>query len=540
MNLRDYQQEAVTTLWNGLFKDDPQLCVISTGGGKTRIATALLERVVNNTDVRIMFLVQRINLVEQTEKAFAEFLPKEKIGAYCASLNRREFAQITISTIQSISKADVDRVGLLVIDEVHNFGQENEDGRYYKFLGELRKSNPKLKIIGLTATPYNKEGFIYGNDKLFSSVSYKKGLSELIRYGYLVKPVLKHGLESFDTNSLHVRGGEYSLKELEEMTADARKVHAQVKDALPRLLGRKKVAWACTFIKHAELVARELQQHGETVSVVHSNLEDFEREIQLAGFTVGENRHMVFVTALSEGWDYPPIDAICLMRPTRSATLYVQICGRGLRTSPGKENCLILDYGRVVQELGPLDNPKVIDAKTSKKVLDEKPMKFCVGCLSYIPKSAKTCPDCGMDFAKDEFTKNLTKFPAEDIELINEQYGYIRTYEVSEVSLSIHNSKNGNQCLKVSYWPSSILRGGFPMAEFFVWNQLFSRSRAKTRLKQFGCNISDDLIEVCSQIPSRQPYEVKYVQENKFPRIVELCFREGDREGDSSSAQSTT
>lgn len=529
MNLRDYQVEAVQTLWNGLFQDEPLLCTISTGGGKTRIATALLDRLIRVTETRVMFLVQRINLVEQTEKAFVEFLPKEKVGAYCASLNRKETNQIVISTIQSISKADVKGIGLLIIDEVHNFGQEDEDGRYYKFLNELRADNPKLKIIGLTATPFNKDGLIYGEDKLFKRIHYKKGLAELIRYGYLVKPVMKHGISSFNTDSLHVRGGEYSLKELEEMTADARKVHEQVKDAIPRLHERRAVAWACTFIKHAELVKRQLELHGETVSIVHSNMEALEREISLEQFVTGYHRHLVFVSALSEGWDHPPTDAIVLMRPTRSATLYVQICGRGLRTFPGKTDCLILDYGRVVTNLGPLDNPNVTEgAKRSK--LESSPMKFCLACLSYIPRMARICPDCGGDFENDdEFTKNLTKFPADEVELINEQHGFVKSYAVSECSLSIHQSKNGNECLKITYWPTDKLMDPRAMlAEYFVMGQTFSRARGLTRLRQLGCSIQGSLQEICSQIPQKNPYEVKFIKEKKYRRIVELCFREAD------------
>ncbi|WP_350448928.1 DEAD/DEAH box helicase, partial [Streptococcus pseudopneumoniae] len=84
-----------------------------------------------------------------------------------------------------------------------------------------------------------------------------------------------------------------------------------------------------------------------------------ERNNEMEYFLNGEARHMVFVTALSEGWDHPPIDALCLLRPTRSPVLYVQLAGRVLRPYDGKVDSLILDYGNVVKNLGPLDNPRI-------------------------------------------------------------------------------------------------------------------------------------------------------------------------------------
>ena len=538
--------ESITTLGKDLVFDivckDPYRNFVANGivvhnSGKTMTAIALIQKCIQVSSIKVLFLVQRINLVTQTENAMKQFIDPSKVGAYCASIKRREIAQVTVSTIQSISKAEIEKFDVLIVDEVHNMNQE--EGRYSDFLEKLRSDNPKIKIIGLTATPYNSGGLIFGEDKLFKKIHFKKGLAELIRYGYLVQPVMKHGLSSFNTDQLHIRGGDYSLQELEEMTTDARKVHDQVKDALPRLHERKAIAWACTFIKHAELVKRQLELHGESVSIVHSNMEDLEREVSLEQFVTGMNRHLVFVSALSEGWDHPPTDAIVLMRPTRSATLYVQICGRGLRTFQNKQNCLILDYGRVVASLGPLDNPQV-NEPGKKSRLNSPPMKFCPACLSYIPKTLRECPDCSLEFESEEFTKNLTNLPAEEVELINEQHGYIRTYGVSECSLSIHVSKNGNRCLKITYWPTDRLMDPREMlAEYFVWDQTFSRARGMTRLRQLGCAIPAELEQACSQVPQKNPIEVKYVKEKKYRKVVELIFGERNRDGNSGLAQPT-
>jgi type I site-specific restriction endonuclease len=46
---------------------------------------------------------------------------------------------------------------------------------------------------------------------------------------------------------------------------------------------------------------------------------------------------------LSEGWDEPSLECIVIATPTRSQVKYAQIAGRGLRTYPGKTDCLIID-----------------------------------------------------------------------------------------------------------------------------------------------------------------------------------------------------
>lgn len=46
---------------------------------------------------------------------------------------------------------------------------------------------------------------------------------------------------------------------------------------------------------------------------------------------------------MTEGTDIPCVDCILLARPTRSATLFQQMFGRGLRLFSGKGDCLVVD-----------------------------------------------------------------------------------------------------------------------------------------------------------------------------------------------------
>jgi DNA repair protein RadD len=111
---------------------------------------------------------------------------------------------------------------------------------------------------------------------------------------------------------------------------------------------------------------------------------------------------MVNVAMLTTGANFPAIDLLAFMRPTRSPVLYVQMAGRGTRLHPNKTNCLLLDFGGVVEELGPIDAIKVREPGPGG---GEAPIKFCPGilanasvCNAQLPASQMTCPHCGYKF----------------------------------------------------------------------------------------------------------------------------------------------
>jgi len=109
------------------------------------------------------------------------------------------------------------------------------------------------------------------------------------------------------------------------------------------------------------------------------------------------------VNVLTTGFDAPNIDCIALLRPTASAGLYSQICGRGFRIHPGKESCLVLDYGGNILRHGPVDRVKVPDSKGDG---GEAPAKECPECHSVIAAGYAICPDCGFEFPPPERQKH--------------------------------------------------------------------------------------------------------------------------------------
>lgn len=522
MMLRSYQKEALDSLWLELHKENAALCVLPTGSGKGQVMMALLKKAVEaREDIRAIVLLNKVDLLKQTLKRFITHL-EVKPSIYCGTEGTYDLSsRITIASIQSIFDTDLEKINLLVIDEAH--AVSFEDGRYLQFIGRLRAKNANLKVVGFTATPYRAGGKIYGKDRVFPRICYTRTMRQMIAEGYLVKPIAKKTDHQLDVSTLRIRAGDFASEDVEIQTCNPDRVKLQVADALPRMEGRKKAVWCCSSINHAEMVHRALIEAGEDAAIVHSQMEKEDRDGDLYGrFQNGDARHLVFVTIVSEGYDQPNIDCIVLMRPMRSPTMYVQTCGRGLRTWEGKEDCLILDYGRVVETLGPLDRPRVPSRMKTRDLTPLTPMQFCAFCLSYFPKDDVICPDCNKEskVAKERNTRLASKAD-ENAELLTGSTPGSTRMLVKSISLYKHRSSNGNDCLKVVYHPVSYLEER--VQEFFVWNKNKGYVEGRARMQQFGVD-AKELDDAVRAPMVKIPQAIEYVMDGRWKRVTKLHF----------------
>ena len=95
---------------------------------------------------------------------------------------------------------------------------------------------------------------------------------------------------------------------------------------------------------------------------------------------------------LTTGFNAPGVDLIAMLRPTKSAGLYVQIVGRGCRLAPGKTDCLVLDFAGNIARHGPID---LVKPKRPQAGDGEAPVKVCPDCSSIVHAAVRQCPDCG-------------------------------------------------------------------------------------------------------------------------------------------------
>lgn len=454
---RDYQDHCIQSIWRELTEVDDIMVQLPTGAGKTIIFVKLIKLLLDKYEgLKINILVNKIKLVEQTKDKLLYAIGEEKIGLYCGSLGEyQDQAPITVGSIQSISLRTL-MFNLMVIDECHN---EEGSATYRNYVRRCREANPKLKIVRFTATPFTMKGYIYGEDKICKKLAFKRTLNQMIAEGYLVPPVFKSTKEAFNTSELRTKRGEYIMADVEKMSKDEEKCRRQVADALPRLnaAGRKKVVWAATCIEHAEMIQKELerQDYVGSTSLIHSELSSKVRVENLKNFEDGDTRHLISIMIVTEGYDYPPIDAIAIMRPTRSPVLYVQLVGRGLRLSPGKEDCLVLDYGEVVEYFGHPSDPYVPNTG-KKKDSSEKKCLICPACetINFLPR--RNCSSCGYEFMKEDKkeiirTKALTN-EAANVELNeNGRPELILNVILCDVNNDYVSKSTGSKCIKVTY-----------------------------------------------------------------------------------------
>jgi len=509
MILRAYQQQAVEKLWSRLYETGSVLCAMSTGSGKTEVMQALLQKCfAKKPDLKVVVIAQKINLIEQTARRFRKNF--DSVSIYCGSIEKDLSGSIVIASIQSIAEIKM-HINIVVVDEVHAI--DHEQGRYFDFF-ELNK-HEKMKVIGFTATPFRADGPIYGEGKFFEKIDFIKPMDELIDEGYLVRPLMKAPNHQIDTSQLSVRAGEYAQEDVERVTVDQTVVDLQVNDALDRLIGRKKIVWACASIAHAEMVRNTL---GINAFAIHSKMDKNSRAVAIHWFEKRDARHLVFVTIVSEGYDFPPIDAVVLMRPTRSPVLYVQTVGRGLRISEGKKDCLVLDYGNVVRSCGPINNPKVVTARKGKKPEEEIQHRVCPECFEYVLKILPACDVCGHVFYTKKETKLRVESDVQDILAKPKP----REMLVKKVVLGFHTSKAGNDCLMVIYKPLSMLDRDH--VEYFTFSNDWAYKRMVKRLQELDCPIVGDTHEQAEQVCGRAPKSIILVSKNGYNNIERLVF----------------
>jgi DNA repair protein RadD len=409
MELRPYQSEAVTAVYDHLRRRDDHPCVvIPTAGGKTPVMASICRDAVQQWNGRVLILAHVKELLEQAVEKLHAMAPDlwMRIGVYSAGLRSRDTEHpIIVAGIQSVYKraAELDAFDLILLDEAHMLPPDGE-GMYRTFLADAQTVNPRVRLIGLTATPYRMTtGMICGPENLLNHVCYEVGVRELIVQGYLCPLKTKAGRRKVDTSGLHLRGGEYIAGEVESLMDDDSLVRSACREIVDYTQDRHSVLIFASGVNHAQHVQRVLGEIGHECGFVCGETLPFERAETLRRFRDGQLKYLVNVNVLTTGFDAPNIDCVALLRPTNSPGLYYQMVGRGFRLHPSKDNCLVLDFGGNILRHGPVDALQVKDRANGG---GEAPAKECPQCQAVIHAAYAVCPECGYEFPAREREKH--------------------------------------------------------------------------------------------------------------------------------------
>lgn len=559
MILRPYQQRSIDALyqWWTQRQGNP-ICTLPTGAGKS-VVIAELCRVLFDTwpeeHPRTVVLVPSKELAEQNAAKLRAMLPTHlSVGYYSAGLGRKvPNADVIVATIGSVYK-DAHLLGnikCVVIDECHLVSPNGADaGRYRQFLRDLGKLC-KFRVVGYTATPFRGDGvwLTDGDDPLFSGMACNIPVQELLDAGHLaplVRP-MDAMTTRIDTSGIKTTSGDFSLADLADRVQDY--IPAAATEAVALAADRRKWIGFTVTVANAHQLCGELNGHGVKTAVVTGDTPKVERDTLIERFRRGELRCLVTVLALATGFDVPDVDCILWLRPTQSPVLYVQGAGRGLRISPGKVDCLWLDFSDTTERLGPVDTIK--GRKRSRRKKDEEagaPYRICDECGERAPASAPACPCCGHEFpAREQEVRSASNAAI----MAAQVQPKINTYPVTRVDYAVHSKPGSPDSMRVDYY-SGLRR---VCSEWVCFeHQGFARAKAEAWWnrrceRRFSDCIPDSAIQCIDwqqneRLELAVPTAITINETGKYPEIVKYHWEplnEPERtESDAGSIAQTT
>src|SRR5574344_221450 len=379
--LRPYQQKTLDKIIEGLSDGSNKVLVnLPTGAGKTVLAAEFI-RLCLQWNKRVIFCVNREELVKQTYNKFSAVTDSLSVVKSGMENLFNEDARVQIIGLQTYHarKPELD-CDVLIIDEIH-------DGYGSKMQSELIKTFPDAKLIGLSATPIDSKGYLLdGFDAYINEVQ----TADLIKLGYLAKPITYSPVE-FDLSNVSMVGDDYNNKEVDDIVIDLNKVKSIV-DNWERLAIAKKTLVFANSIKHAELIYKEYVRRGYTnIDIIHSKTED----LKTKRANIKNKQIIINCGILTTGYDDDTIECVLLARPTAILKLYLQIVGRGLRVNDTKKECLILDCANCVSKHGLAEDYRYYAVHKAKN--NEPLYVCCPECGNVEPIHVKQCTICGYD-----------------------------------------------------------------------------------------------------------------------------------------------
>lgn len=317
------------------------LVVMATGTGKTVVAALDYRRLNKAGKVdSLLFVAHQEQILRQSRSTFRQVMGDGSFGERLVAGDRPKQWQHVFASIQSLHRQEIDpeAFDMVIVDEFHHA----EARTYAQLLARLR---PRV-LLGLTATPDRADGrdvrrWFDGHAAV--ELHLREALDR-----QLLAPFHYFGLHD-DVDLSHVtwkRGQGYDRGELENVytgnEARARLVLRAAQDLVD--VRRMRALGFCVSIGHAVFMADWFTRHGVPSAAVTSEVDRPAQHELLRDFKAGKLRVLFTVDLFNEGIDLPMVDTIFLLRPTESATIFLQQLGRGLRLDDDKPCLTVLDF----------------------------------------------------------------------------------------------------------------------------------------------------------------------------------------------------
>ena len=315
------------------------LLVSATGTGKTYLSAFDAK---NYNPRRLLFVVHRENILKAAIKTYKNIFGSEKTIGLLSGNSKETNTDFVFSTVQTLSKETnmscfaVDHFDYIVIDEVHH-STSNTYQRIIKYF------KPKF-FLGMSATPERMDGcnvFEIFDYNIAYEIRLKRALEE-----NMLTPFHYYGISDIEING-EILSDKTAFKNLVSNERVEKIISASQLYGCDH--GRVKGLIFCSKVEEAEALSVEFNRLGyETIALSGSDNEEKRDEAikKLEKNNLDEVTldYIFTVDIFNEGVDIPSINQIIMLRPTQSATIFVQQLGRGLRKSPDKEYLTVIDF----------------------------------------------------------------------------------------------------------------------------------------------------------------------------------------------------
>lgn len=393
IQLRDYQYDVVDSGRQLVSVGRKKIIFqMSTGAGKTAVGAHVLERATSK-GAHAHFWVHRRELLKQS------VLAMDKAGVECgiiaAGFPARPSAPVQVCSIQSLPRRlpTIRKPNIIIVDECHHSASST--------WSKLIEYYADAVVIGLTATPWRLDGS--GLGKWYTDMVLGPSTQELIEQGWLSRYRLFCPTQ-IKTETLHSMAGEYNPKEVDELMKASPVVGDAIHHYKKYVMGKRAVMFLWSIESSVEMTAK-LNAMGIPAAHIDGTTPEAQRDQALRDFAAGRIWVLCNVDLISEGLDIPSIEALFMLRPTKSLSRFLQMVGRAMRPSEGKTHAFIFDHANNVRNRdgsrnhGLPDDPQdwtLEGKKKKKKNADEERVsfRFCPVCREVSPLYVRICP-CG-------------------------------------------------------------------------------------------------------------------------------------------------
>ncbi len=402
-----HQRQQIATVASELHAGRLRILVqLATGGGKTHEIAAIADAACA-AELRVLILATRTRLVRQIHERLEGFGIRH--GVIAASLPGlcNYTARVQVASIDTLyrraliaGKIPLPSADVLMFDEAHLSTAESRL--------RILQSYPLAQRLGFTATPARKSG--RSLSAAFDSLILGPSIKDLTDAGLLV-PTRIFNTPIVTAAELRAlpedTDNDYKPAALGELFSRPKLVGDVVTNWL-RIANRKRTVCFATNKAHAAALLDSFRREGVAAEMLTDADDEATREEVIGRLEAGENSVVINCFLMSYGVDIPTVECIILARPTRSLTMYLQMVGRGLRAAPGKTDCILIDHGHVVENLGlPQSdygwtlqaghnvNAEALKASSRKSTVEKT--RTCGQCtaLWLTSEHGNTCPECG-------------------------------------------------------------------------------------------------------------------------------------------------